>query len=61
MAINEYNASLQIDPNHARSLYGRGLAKIKSGDKEGGNADMAAAMKLVPKVGEDFTRYGVTQ
>ncbi|MGE5151346.1 MAG: tetratricopeptide repeat protein, partial [Rhodospirillaceae bacterium] len=61
MAINEYNAALQIDPSHARSLYGRGLAKAKSGDKNGGDADVAAAVKLLPKVGEDFTRFGVTQ
>jgi len=59
VAINEYNASLQLDPNHSRSLYGRGLAKLKSGDKAGGEADMAAAVKIAPKTAEDFTRFGV--
>jgi hypothetical protein len=34
---------------------------MKSGDKSGGSADTAAAVKLVPKVGDDFTRFGVTQ
>ena len=59
ISITEYNASLQVEPNRPRSLYGRGLAKLKSGDKTGGEADMAAATKLAPKVAEDFTRFGI--
>jgi tetratricopeptide (TPR) repeat protein len=59
VAINEYNASLQADPNHARALFGRGLAKMKSGDRQGGDADMAAAVKIAPKVAEDFSRFGM--
>ena len=59
VSINEYNASLQADPNRARALYGRGLAKTKSGDKQGGSADMAAAVKIAPKVAEDFARFGM--
>jgi hypothetical protein len=59
VSINEYNTALQIDPNHARSLYGRGLAKTRSGDRQGGSTDMAAAMKIAPKVAEDFSRLGM--
>ena len=44
-AISEYGLALQTDPNHARALYGRGLAKAKSGDKTGGDADMANAVR----------------
>jgi hypothetical protein len=59
VAINEYNASLQVEPSRARSLYGRGLARLKNGDKTGGEADIAAATKLAPKVAEDFSRFGM--
>ena len=41
-AINEYNASLQIDANHARALYGRGLA-VKHG----------ASARLQRKLGDE--------
>jgi len=58
-SINEYNASLQMDSKRARALYGRGLAKSKSGETQGGSADMAAAVKLAPKVAEDFSRLGM--
>ncbi|MBS0540680.1 MAG: tetratricopeptide repeat protein [Proteobacteria bacterium] len=57
-AIKDYNLALQIDPNHARALYGRGLAKVKSNDKEGGDKDIAAAVKLVPTVGQEFSKFG---
>jgi len=59
-AIADYGLSLQADPNRARALYGRGLAKAKSGDKAGGEADMAAAAKRAPGIARDFTRFGVT-
>lgn len=58
-SIGEYDASLQVDPKRARALYGRGLAKTKSGDQTGGSADMVAAVKLAPKVGEEFSRFGL--
>ena len=59
MAVNEYNASLQVEPDRAQSLYGRGLAKLRTGDKNGGEADMAAALKLAPQVSADFVRIGM--
>ena len=58
-AIVEYNSALQIDPNHARSLYGRGLAKTKTGDKTAGGADMASAVKIDPNVAQEFARFGL--
>lgn len=59
VAINEYNASLQLDPNRSRALYGRGLAKVRAGDKAGGEADMAAAVKITPRTAQDFARFGL--
>jgi hypothetical protein len=32
----------------AVTLYGRGLAKLKKGDRDGGNADIAAAKQSAP-------------
>ena len=39
-AIADYDAALKIDPRIAHSLYGRGLAKLKSNDAEGGRVDL---------------------
>jgi len=41
-------------------LYGRGVAKLKSGDADGGNADMAAAKAMQPDIVSAYIRYGVT-
>jgi tetratricopeptide (TPR) repeat protein len=59
LALNEYNAALNIDPNRAVSLYGRGLAKIRMGDAVGGKNDQEAALTINPEVVEDFAIYGV--
>jgi tetratricopeptide (TPR) repeat protein len=58
VSINEYDGALQADAGRSRALYGRGLARVKSGDKSG-EADIAAAVRKNPKVAEDFARYGV--
>jgi hypothetical protein len=41
------------------SLYGRGLAKLKVGEKAAASQDMAAAEKLDPHINELFARLGV--
>jgi hypothetical protein len=41
-------------------LYGRGIAKLKSGDTDGGNADMAAATAIQPDIANAYARYGAT-
>lgn len=57
-SIAAYDAALafpDIDPyGKAYSLYGRGLAKLKKGDKTGGEADMAAAKALAKHIAVDF-------
>lgn len=58
-ALKEYNDALDIDPNRAISLYGRGLAKIRAGDPAGGKADQAAAETLYPEVAQQFSMYGL--
>jgi hypothetical protein len=58
-AITGYSAALLLDPGHATSLYGRGIAKQKKGDNAGGNADIEAAKKIKLKIADEFSGYGV--
>jgi Flp pilus assembly protein TadD len=60
-AITEYDAALQINPKLASALYGRGMAKLRKGDKTGGNADMATARNLSGSIAAEFARYGITE
>ena len=59
IAVVEYSAALQADPNRALSLYGRGLAYSRDGRTKDGEADMAAAKALVPDVAKQFSIYGL--
>jgi hypothetical protein len=57
--IADYDAVLKINPKYADSLYGRGVAKLKKGDNDGGNSDIASAKAIKPDIADDFIRYGV--
>lgn len=52
-------SALAIDPKHESSLYIRGLARLKTGDVAGGNADIAAAEAIDAKVADTYAGYGV--
>ena len=54
------DVAIKINPNSARFLYGRGLAKLKKGDSSG-NEDIAAAKALKRNydIAKEFARYGV--
>jgi len=56
-AIADYNAVLKLKPKLAISLYNRGLAKQKKGDSAGGDADIAAAKAIDPKIADKLTGY----
>jgi tetratricopeptide (TPR) repeat protein len=58
-AIDDYNSALRFEPKLASALYGRGLAKLKKGDKSGSDTDISAAKTIQTKIDDDFTRYGV--
>jgi len=58
-SIADYNASLQLRPNNAWSLYGRGLAKRKKNETAESSVDLAAAEKIAPKISERYERYGI--
>ncbi len=59
IAITEYEAALQMDANRPLALYGLGLAKIRMGRKDEGEANQAAALALNPRIAEQFSIYGV--
>ncbi len=57
-AIADYDTVLKVAPNTVSALYGRGLAKIKKGDKRG-QADISTATAAAPTIAQEFERYGV--
>jgi Flp pilus assembly protein TadD len=44
-AIADFTHALKLDPKMTSSLYGRGVAKERSGDKAGAELDYAAARR----------------
>ena len=56
-AIDDYNSALRFEPKLASALYGRGLAKLKKGDKVGSDANISAAKTIEAKIGDDFKRF----
>lgn len=58
-AIGTYDDALRIRPNVAASLYGRGVAKRRAGDTQGGDADLRAARKIDASIAGKFAKYGV--
>jgi tetratricopeptide (TPR) repeat protein len=59
MALNEYNALLDRDPNRPVALYGRGLALMRIGKPKQGEREMAAARAIDPEIADSFARYQV--
>lgn len=59
-SIKAYDKALAAQPRLAWSLYGRGLAKIRSGQTDAGNADLVAAAEINPRIGEIAALYGLT-
>ncbi|UVO51718.1 tetratricopeptide repeat protein [Sphingomonas sp. SUN019] len=59
-SIAAYDRSLKSQPMLGPSLYGRGVALSRKGDKAKSAADLAAALKVYPEAAEDFAEYGVT-
>ena len=47
------------NPEIAHWLYSRGVAKVRSGNTAGGEADMAAAKAIQADIAEVYAGYGV--
>lgn len=58
-AIADCAAALKSMPTIAGTLYVRGLAKLRSGDTEGGKTDVAAAKSINGHIDEDYAVFGV--
>lgn len=59
-AIEVYDRVLALAPRQALSLYGRGLAWDRKGDRARAEADMTAAIAIQSDIGELFARYGLS-
>ncbi|HEX4098652.1 MAG TPA: tetratricopeptide repeat protein, partial [Caulobacteraceae bacterium] len=58
-AIAGYTRAIHMAPRQAASLYGRGVAWSRKGDKAQAAADMAVAMRIDPDIRKRFADYGV--
>ena len=58
-AIAAFDLALKQSPQQWRTLYARGVAKLRKGDKAGGDADIAAAKAGDPTVAEVAKRDGI--
>lgn len=55
-----YDKALSMNVKGPDALYGRGIAKIRLGDKAGGRADIQAALALSPGMEAHFAGMGMT-
>jgi tetratricopeptide (TPR) repeat protein len=51
-AMKDHDQAIKLDPKNALAFNNRGVAKLKKGDKEGGEADLAKAKQLQPGIGQ---------
>jgi tetratricopeptide (TPR) repeat protein/predicted aspartyl protease len=58
-AIDDYDAALKSNPQAAQAFYGRGIAKIRKKKIAEGEADIAKAEKIAPKIAEQFKALGI--
>jgi tetratricopeptide (TPR) repeat protein/predicted aspartyl protease len=58
-SIADYDASLKINAQNAWSLYGRGIDKLRKQKTSDGDADIAQATAVWPRIVEEFKRRGI--
>ena len=58
-SIKAYEQAAAQMPHNAWSRYGLGLAKIRSGQSDAGNADLVAARALDSKIDTRAAKYGL--
>ncbi|MBB6187701.1 aspartyl protease family protein [Rhodanobacter sp. MP7CTX1] len=59
-SIKAYEQAVAQRPRSAWSRYGLGLARIRSGQTDAGNADLVAARTLDPQIESRAIKYGLT-
>ena len=60
-AISDYSQALTMSPDYAYALYGRGMAKLRSGDTDGGTADINAALALDEKIASEEAEFFIVK
>ena len=58
-AIDDYEHALKLWPEYPQAMYGRGAAKMRHGDRVGGQADIDAARKLKADVETVEAKLGI--
>jgi tetratricopeptide (TPR) repeat protein len=58
-AAADFERAFDVDPDDPEALYARGVGRRLKGDTAGGDADMAAARALAPKVGRRLETIGI--
>jgi tetratricopeptide (TPR) repeat protein len=60
-SVTSYDESLKTRPTEGYSLFGRGLARLRLGEREAGEQDILKARVTTPGVESAFASYGVTR
>lgn len=58
-AIAGYDKGIAAEPDTAAFFFGRGIAKARSGDRAGSDADVTAARRLDGSIGATFANFGL--
>jgi tetratricopeptide (TPR) repeat protein len=58
-SIKAYEQAVAQKPRSAWSRYGLGLAKIRSGQTDAGNAELVAARTIDPQIDTRAAKYGL--
>jgi tetratricopeptide (TPR) repeat protein len=59
-SINAYERASAGNAHSAWTRYGLGLARIRSGQKDAGNADLVAARAIQPDIDAHAAKFGLT-
>jgi tetratricopeptide (TPR) repeat protein len=58
-AAADFERAFDVDPDDPEALYARGVGRRLKGDTAGGDADIASAKALAPKVGRRLETMGI--
>jgi tetratricopeptide (TPR) repeat protein len=59
LAIQDYSEAIRMKDSFASALYGRGIAKLRSGDQVGAEKDFQAALASDPHIEQEYISYGL--
>jgi tetratricopeptide (TPR) repeat protein len=60
-AVADFDTALQLQPDSASALYGRGLARLRKGEERDGDTDLAAAKDISPSLVQNIEHLGFTK